>query len=141
MNYSKLNPRVDRKWLIIISGLMWTCVGIFLNILAYGWFNSFDSNQVILSIIIGILAGWVIAHFGFGNLANKNVRRILAYPNKVCIFAFQEWKSHILIAFMMSLGLFIRTTGLIPKIILAPLYIGIGTALFLASFKYYRNLI
>ena len=141
MNYSKLNPRVDRKWLIIISGLMWTCVGFFLNILAYGWFNSFDSNQVILSIIIGISAGWVTAYFGFGNLANKNVRRILGYPKKVCIFAFQEWKSYILIALMMSMGIIIRTTGLIPKIILAPMYIGIGTALFLASFKYYRNLI
>ena len=64
MNYSRLNPRVDRKWLIIISGIMWT-----------------------------------------------------------------------------GLGIFIRTTGLIPKIILAPMYIGIGTALFLASFKYYKNLI
>ena len=141
MNYSRLNPRVDRKWLIIISGVMWTCVGIFLNILAYGWLKSFNITQVILSVFIGILAGWLIAYFGFSNLANKNVSRIFAYPKKVCVFAFQEWKSYILIVFMMSLGIFIRTTGLIPKIILAPMYIGIGTALFLASFKYYKNLI
>ena len=141
MNYSSLNPRVERKWLIIISGAMWSCVGIFLNILSYGWLKSFNNNQVILSIIIGIFTGWVIAYFGFSNLAIKNVSRILAYPKKVCIFAFQEWESYILIVFMMSLGIYIRTTGLIPKIILAPMYIGIGTALFLASFKYYKNLI
>ena len=141
MNYSRLNPRVDRKWLIVISGLMWSCVGIFLDILAFGWLKHFDNMQILITIIIGLLVGLLIARFGFGIIVNKNISRILAYPKKACIFAFQEWKSYFLIAFMMSLGIFIRTTGLIPKIILAPMYVGIGTALFLASFKYYKNLV
>lgn len=140
MNYSKLKPAVNRKWLIVISGLMWSGVGIFLNILAYNWLKSFNNNQILISIIIGIFLGLIIARFGFGNIANKNVNRILAYPKHACIFAFQEWKSYILIVVMMSMGIFLRTTGLIPKFILVPIYIGIGTALFLASFKYYRNL-
>lgn len=140
MNYSKLKPAVNRKWLIVISGLMWSGVGIFLNILAYNWLKSFNNNQILISIIIGIFLGLIIARFGFGNIANKNVNRILAYPKHACIFAFQEWRSYILIAVMMSMGIFLRTTGLIPKFILVPIYIGIGTALFLASFKYYRNL-
>lgn len=140
MNYSRLKPTVKRKWLIIISGLMWSAVGIFLNILAFNWLKSFEIAQLFITILMGLLAGWVIAHFGFGNIANKNIDRILAYPKEVCVFAFQEWKSYILIAFMMSMGIFLRTTGIIPKALLAPMYIGIGTALFLASFKYYRNL-
>lgn len=140
MNYSRLKPAVNRKWLIIISGLMWSAVGIFLNILAFNWLKSFEIAQLFITILMGLLAGWVIAHFGFGNIANKNIDRILAYPKEVCVFAFQEWKSYILIAFMMSMGIFLRTTGIIPKALLAPMYIGIGTALFLASFKYYRNL-
>lgn len=140
MNYSKLKPAVNRKWLIVISGLMWSGVGIFLNILAYNWLKSFNNNQILISIIIGIFLGLIIARFGFGNIANKNVNRILAYPKHACIFAFQEWRSYILIAVMMSMGIFLRTTGLIPKFILVPIYIGIGTALFLASFKYYRNI-
>lgn len=140
MNYSKLKPAVNRKWLIVISGLMWSGVGIFLNILAYNWLKSFNNNQILISIIIGIFLGLIIARFGFGNIANKNVNRILAYPKHACIFAFQEWRSYVLIAVMMSMGIFLRTTDLIPKFILVPIYIGIGTALFLASFKYYRNL-
>jgi len=128
MNYSNLKPAVNRKWLLVISGLMWSGVGIFLNIIAIGCLKSFNKMQI-------------IARFGFGNIANKNVNRILAYPKNACIFAFQEWKSYILIAIMMSLGILLRTTELIPKFILAPMYIGIGTALFLGSFKYYRNLI
>ncbi|MCJ7802407.1 MAG: hypothetical protein MUP82_08645 [Candidatus Marinimicrobia bacterium] len=117
MNYSKLKPAVNRKWLLVISGLMWSGVGIF------------------TSVIIGLLAGLTIARFGFGNIANKNVGRILSYPKHACVFAFQEWKSYILIAVMMGMGIYLRTTGLVPKFILAPLYIGIGTALFLSSFK------
>jgi len=140
MNYSKLKPAVNRKWLIIVSGLMWSGVGMFLNILAFNWLKSFNNTQLFVTIIIGLLAGWVIARFGFGNIADKNINRIFAYPKEVCVFAFQEWKSYILIAVMMSMGIFLRTTGLIPKYILAPMYIGIGTALFLASFKYYKNL-
>ena len=140
MNYSRLKPAVNRKWLIIISGLMWSCVGIFLNILALSWLKSVNNLQIFISVIIGLLVGSVIARFGFGNIANKNVNRILAYPKHACIFAFQEWKSYILIAIMMNLGIFLRTKGLIPKYILVPMYLGIGTALFLASFKYYKNL-
>ena len=141
MNYSKLKPAVNRKWLIIISGLMWSGVGIFLNVLGFGWLKYLNIMQILITILIGLLAGWSIARFGFGNIAIKNVNRILAYPKHACVFAFQEWKSYVLIAVMMSLGIILRTTGLIPKFILAPMYIGIGTALFLASFKYYRNLI
>lgn len=140
MNYSKLKPAVNRKWLIIISGLMWSGVGIFLNILAYNWLNSFNNKQILITVIIGLAVGLISARFGFGNIANKNVNRILAYPKHACIFAFQEWKSYILIVIMMSMGIFLRTTGIVPKYILAPMYIGMGTALFLASFKYYRNI-
>ena len=140
MNDSRLKPAVNRKWLIVISGLMWSSVGIFLNILAFKWLKSFNNVQLLTIIFAGLLGGSVIAYFGFGKIANKNIDRIFTYPKEVCVFAFQEWRLYILIAFMMSMGIFLRTTGLIPKFILAPMYIGIGTALFLASFNYYRNI-
>jgi len=140
MNYSKLRPAVNRKWLIIISALMWSGVGIFLNILAYNWIRSLNTIQLLLTMLIGLLAGLIIAKFGFGYIAQKNINRILAYPKDVCVFAFQEWKSYILIAFMMSMGIFMRTSGIISKALLAPMYIGIGIALFIASFNYYKNI-
>lgn len=140
MNFSILKPTVNQKWLIIIAGLMWSSVGIFLNILAIAWLKSLNNIQIFTSVLIGLSAGFAIAHFGFGNIAIKNISRILAYPKHACVFAFQEWETYILIAFMMSMGIYLRTTGLVPKFILAPLYIGIGTALFLSSFKYYNNL-
>ncbi len=141
MNYLRLKPAVNRKWLILISALMWSAVGIFLNILAFGWLKSYNNIQLIITITIGLFTGLIIAKYGFSIIAKKNIGRILEYPKKACVFAFQEWKSYILIAFMMSMGIFMRTSGIIPKTLLAPMYIGIGTALFLASINYYRNLI
>ncbi len=130
-------PKVNKNILILISGLMWTGVGIFLPSLALRWFALLSTNEIIFATITGIILGLVIAYFGFSGLANKNIYRINQYQGKVCLWAFQKWTTYLLIIFMMSLGIFMRNTPLIPKYLLSPIYIGIGLALFLASFRYY----
>jgi len=135
------NPAVSKKWLILISGILWSGTGILLIWIASKWFTLFDSRQMIFALTAGPVLGLVIAWFGFKNLAHKNADRISSYPEKVCIFAFQRWQMYFLIVFMMSLGIFMRNTALIPKFLLAPVYIGIGSALFLASFVYYKRIL
>ncbi len=130
-------PRVNKNILILISGVLWTGVGILLINIASRWFSILNQNELILSIIFGILLGTAISYFGFSNLAQKNIERINLYTDKVCIWAFQKWQTYFLIIFMISLGVFMRTTSIVPKFLLTPMYIGIGFALFTASFKYY----
>ena len=130
-------PKVHKYILIFTSGLMWSGVGIFLNRLAFGWIVKLSSNEAIFALTSGYILAGIIAYFGFSGLANKNVERINQYEGKVCFWAFQKWTTYILIIFMMSLGIFMRNTPYIPKYILSPIYIGIGFALFLASFRYY----
>lgn len=129
-------PRVPKDVLIFIAGLLWISVGLFLMKLSSRWFYEFSSIQIMLVIIGGLLLGTVISYFGFSALANKNIARINQYEEKVCMWAFQKWTSYILVAFMMSLGIFLRHSNL-PKYILAPMYIGIGFALFTSSFRYF----
>jgi hypothetical protein len=129
--------KVNKNTLILISGLIWSSIGILLIKIALKWFILLDKNEIILAIIGGIILGTVISYFGFSSIAKKNIERINMYIDKVCIFAFQKWQSYLLIIFMISLGLYMRKTSFIPKTILAPMYIGIGFALFTASFKYY----
>ena len=129
-------PRVPKNVLIFIAGLLWISVGLFLMKLSSRWFYEFSSIQSMLVIIGGLLLGTVISYFGFSALANKNITRINQYEEKVCMWAFQKWTSYILVAFMMSLGIFLRHSNL-PKYILAPMYIGIGFALFTSSFRYF----
>lgn len=134
-------PRVPKNILVIISGLLWSAVGIFLIRLAFGWIVDLSSNEIIFALVAGLLLGSIIAHFGFNGLANKNIDRINQYQGKVCIWAFQKWTTYFLIAFMMSMGIFMRNIPYIPKFLLSPMYIGIGFALFVASFRYYRFLL
>jgi hypothetical protein len=130
-------PKVSKNVLIFISGLLWSGVGLFLIRLAFRWIEKLSQPELLLAIIGGLILGSVIAYFGFSGLANKNIERINMYQNRVCIWAFQKWSSYVLIAFMMSLGIFMRNAAFIPKLVLIPMYIGIGLALFLASFRYY----
>ena len=134
-------PKVHKHILITVSGILWTGVGLFLIRLAFRWFSVLSSNEVIFAIIAGLLLGSAIAYFGFSGLAIKNIKRINNYQEKVCVWAFQKWTTYLLIIFMMSLGIFMRNTSFIPKFLLTPMYIGIGFALFVASFQYYKFLL
>ena len=137
---NKFKPSVRKKCLILISGITWSGVGILLNWIASRWLPGFEQWQIIFTYFVGILAGLIIASFGFSKLAQKNSDRILGYPQKVCVFAFQRWQMYILIVIMMSMGFFMRTTTFIPKYLLALVYVGIGLALFISSFVYYKSL-
>lgn len=92
-----------------------------------------------MSVLCGIVLGISIAFFGFRKVAATNIKRILEMPEYSCVFAFQKWQSYILIVVMMSMGIFLRTTNIFPRLYLAPVYIGIGSALLISSIKYYRT--
>lgn len=130
-------PKVHKNVLIITAGILWSGVGVLLNSFAVKWFSLLSQNELIFAISSGVILGIIISYFGFSKLAQKNIDRINLYNNNVCMWAFQKWQSYILIAFMISLGIFMRKSGLVPKVILTPIYISIGFALFTASFKYY----
>jgi hypothetical protein len=137
----KLNPAVGKIWLQLAAGLMWSGVGIMLiAIAATRWLKLFDWLLLLLVILAGVALGTGIYWFGFSKLARKNIRRIDAYrKEQICFFAFQEWKSYPLVAFMVTLGIYLRLYSPIPKPLLAITYIGIGFGLFASSLHYYQK--
>lgn len=134
-------PRVPKNILILISGILWSGVGLFLIKLSTQWYAAYSINELVFVLISGLLSGVVITYFGFSKIALKNIERISQYGEKVCIWAFQKWTSYFLIAFMMSLGLLLRNSPNVSKVFLGPIYIGIGFALFTSSLLYYRSLL
>lgn len=129
--------KVNKNILQLISGILWTGIGILLPSFTIKWFPLLNEKEKLIVLIIGIILGITIAYFGFSKIANKNINRINQYNKKISVFKFQTWKSYILIIFMINLGVFMRTSGKVPKNILVPIYLGIGIALFISSFKYY----
>lgn len=117
---------------------MWSGVGILLNSFAIRWLQLYQGWPLVVSVVCGIMLGLAIAFFGFRRVAATNIQRIMEMPDDSCVFAFQKWQSYILIAVMMSMGIFLRNTDIFPRIFLASIYMGIGSALFISSISYYR---
>jgi hypothetical protein len=131
-------PALPKIWLIIIAGLTWSSIGLFLNLTAFAWLPPFSDTHTPILIGIGLLLALAIGILGFSILAKKNIHRIQMLPDKACIFAFQEWTSYPLVVVMITMGFFLRHSS-IPKTLLAPMYIGIGGGLIIASLHYYRT--
>ncbi|GEM_PF-359368 len=127
---------VNKKYLLLIAGILWSLIGLFLIYKGIGWLNGF--NQQFIYYTIGFTLAILISSFGFSKIAKKNAKRIINLKKeKVSIFAFQRPSSYFLIIFMISLGIALRNS-FIPKNYLAIVYFAIGGALFLASFHYYK---
>lgn len=134
----KLNPAVPKFVLFLIAGAMWSSVGIMLDTLPVQWLKNYQ-GQVWVFVVSGLLLAFIIHHFGFLKIVNKNIKRITELPEKACVFSFISWKSYLIIIIMITLGITLRHST-IPKQFLSIIYIGIGTALFLSSIRYYRKL-
>jgi hypothetical protein len=112
-----------------------------LVVVAANWLLQADQHSGV-ALVIALVAGAIIYLFGFSKLAEINLKRIYDQApgkDKVCVFAFQNTRSYLIIVIMMGMGYGLRHSS-IPKIYLAPLYMAIGLALFLSSLKYYQHL-
>lgn len=137
----RFNPVLKKNWLHLMAGVVWASVGGMLTLIASQWLKPVDWVLRILIISAGLAAAAVISRWGFSRFAIKNIFRIDAYvQEKVCLFAFQKWSSYPLVAFMISLGIYLRKYSPFPKPALAVLYFGIGGGLFLASRHYFQHI-
>jgi hypothetical protein len=136
--FIKYDPAVDKKFLIALSGILWSIVGIALCNLAVGWLSETTGWTAALLGASGAVLSLLIHHFGFLKLVDRNIERILSKNGRVCIFAFQPWKSYLIILIMVGMGTFLRHSSL-PKPYLAVIYIGFGGAMLLSSLRYHRN--
>lgn len=134
-------PGVRKNWLQFTAGLIWLGVGIMLIGFASRWLKPVVFPTMLWLILAGCLLAITIYFFGFSKMANKNIKRICQLEGeKICLFAFQRWTSYPLVAFMISLGIYLRAYAPIPKPELAILYLGIGGGLSMSSTHYFTQI-
>ena len=140
MTVDRFKPDVPKCWLFATSGVMWSVVGLIMCTTAASWLAVQDIVRLISFEVAGVALAVAAFRWGFGRIARKNIRRLRQLPDRGCFFAFQAWTSYLIIALMIVLGVALRQSP-IPKAWLAIVYTGVGGALFLASFSYYRHLL
>ena len=122
-----------------LAGLMWSVVGVALCHLAYVWLKAVPWSRALPLGLLGVASALVAYRYGFLKIALKNIDRLCLLTEKPCIFAFQAWRSYLIIVFMIALGIALRSSP-IPRHILAVIYTTIGGALFLSSLHFYRRI-
>ncbi len=81
-----------------------------------------------------MILGTAKTFFILDRVALKNVKRIKDFEDKVCIGSVYSWKTWVMVAAMIALGRFLRTTVL-PGEVVGLIYTAVGWALMLASRK------
>jgi hypothetical protein len=109
-----------------------------LCVVACFWLSHGDWPQNGICAALGVVLGACVYRWGFSRIARKNIRRIAQQPERVCAFAFQAWHSYLLIILMALLGFVLRQSHL-SRLILATIYLTVGTGLFLSSTLYYEE--
>ncbi len=134
MTLHKMKPIVDRSWLFIVAGLMWTAVGLMLLWRAFGWLLAASHTMPLFLLGMGIAL--LSYHFMFTNTVRKNIARLHTLPERTGLLAFNSARGYGIIVIMIALGIGLRHSSL-DRSLLAVLYTAMGGALFLASFHFY----
>ncbi len=138
VKWADCKPAVPRKGLLALAGIVWAAVGVMLFRLAIGWLQPVEQGQRFFLLGLGLALAAAMYQVAFSRLVARNLERIANLPAKGCLFAFQPWKSYLVIVFMVLLGLSLRRSS-IPRSALAVIYTTIGGALILGGVKYWQQ--
>lgn len=155
-------PKCSHFVLILISGLMWSVIGVLLMTLGVHhmmdalrfWdellispsFSLYKSLSLVFytperamgALAIGsILIGYLKGHFVLSRSVKSGVQKILSYPNPAELKNLYSKKYYFLMASMMGLGMLLRSLHL-PGDIHGAIDLAIGSALLKGALHYFK---
>ena len=125
----RYKPGVSIRTHLLLGGLIWTVVGFFL--LTNGFVLVSLENHFWYGLI-GLLFGSAKTFFILDRVARKNIKRIKEFEDKACFGSVYSLKTWSMVAGMIILGRFLRTTVL-PGEIIGLIYTAVGWALMISS--------
>ena len=129
--------KVKRDTLLLIACLVWSATGF--NILRIG-ILAYPDYLSMLNYSLSLVVFTVFQVFIFGKLVKKHSARIGAYEEERHFFLkFFDAKSFAIMAFMMTGGIALRSSGIAPDRFIAVFYTGLGASLLLAGLLFGRN--
>ncbi len=134
-----LKPSIPKRYLLFVAAVVWTFAG---GMLLFRGFSvlKFSSLSILEEEAVSIVLGVVFYAFMFSHISLKHIVRMKNNPNEhPCVFSFFNWRSYMLMSGMISLGVTLRLTGIVPVQYLSLFYICMGTPLFLSSIRFYGH--
>lgn len=134
MNFlDRLTPRVSKNVLLLLASLVWGFAGF--KILSIGLPDMIKHWYMpIIFILIAFIIYFAFTKFVFFKMFAKHRNRILSYENELkCIFAFFDIKGYLIMTFMITFGILLRNSHIVPPLYLGTFYTGLGLSLATAS--------
>ena len=131
--------KIKKRNLLLLAAIVWMIAGF--NILRIG-IETYVAYKSVINFILSLLIFLFFWFMIFYKLTVKHTDRIQNYQEERQFFLnFFDLKSFLIMAFMITFGITIRTFHLLPDRFIAVFYTGLGAALFLAGITFGRNYI
>lgn len=136
-----LMPVTSKRNLLFIAALVWTFAGVML--LTRGMLMMGIDHDFYLLSIAGSLAGGVLFYVVlFTRISKKYINRIISLnSDRPSVFSFFNLKGYLMMAGMISMGILLRTSGMVPSFYLSIVYLTMGVPLFVSSLRFYYSAI
>ncbi|MEI6091629.1 MAG: hypothetical protein WCR42_14330 [bacterium] len=139
MNYFQtLKPRLPKRYLLFIAAFVWTFAGGMLLFKGIAFYVN-DPMYLWLRILVSLVCGSLFYILMFSKISAKHTKRIMNLKiEKPCMFSFFNFKAYIMMAIMISGGILLRRSGIVPPFYLSILYTTMGIPLFLSSLRFFN---
>lgn len=140
MNLQKsLKFTVSKRVLLFEAALVWTFAGGMLLFRGSSMLEA-SSGFSWLKIIVCICSGLLFFALVFAKISRKHVNRIAnLFGDRHHFYEFFNFKSYMMMAGMISMGILLRKSLIVPLASLSLAYITMGIPLLFSSLRFYLN--
>lgn len=120
--------KIKKQNLLLLASLVWMIAGF--NVLRIG-IETYAEYQTVINYIVTIIVFLLFWFMVFYKLTNKHTIRIQGYEEeKQLFYKFFDLKSFLIMAFMISFGIIIRSFHLLPDAVYSCILHRIGSGTF-----------
>lgn len=137
--FGSLNLSVSKRLLLLEAALVWTFAGTMLLFRGSDMLKAssgFSWPKIVGSVCCGLLFFVIV----FSKISRKHVNRIKnLIGDQHLFYEFFNSRSYLMMIGMISTGIFLRTTLIVPLSALSLTYITMGIPLLLSSIRFYHQ--
>ncbi len=133
---NKIKPGVPKRILFFLASVVWGFASS--RILRIGVNDITDySSAYWINYAIGIIGCYFFFRYVFFKMYKKHTKRIVNMEiEKPCMFSFFDFKGFGIMAFMITGGITLRRSNIIPAAYMGTFYITLGLSLLLAAVSF-----
>ncbi|MHB1184006.1 MAG: hypothetical protein ACYDIB_01470 [Desulfobulbia bacterium] len=131
---ARLKPGASTNTNLLVAALMWSFIGFYLMVRGYLLDQPLPGMFLLLALGLGTMkAFWLIER-----AARKNIARIVARPDGMCLGGVYSWGMWGMVVCMMVGGRLLRNSA-VPPLVVGVIYVAVGWALLLSSRLIWRE--